>query len=125
MESKTYEINGREFRFSEDMELGSYLDLCKLLDKMGEAEIELSAIKNFIRSGTQLREFATLALIPVDDKKGDTWEDLRYIKITTLLEVIGDFFTSGGLLRAAFPDVSDLQKKAPARRDTEISDTKQ
>jgi len=118
---KTYTVNKREFRFAEDMELGDYLDLCKLLDEMGQDEVELSAIKRFRKSGEKLQEFVTLALKPLDGNE-DTWGDLKHIKIEVLLEVIGDFFTSGGLLRAAFPDVSNLREKAPAKADTETSE---
>ena len=104
MEIRT--INKRKFTLIKEMGLGDFIELSQLMQELGEDELKLPMIQRFIGNAEKLKRFVCLALEPVEPcgEKYKKWDDLKHITLPTLIEVLGDFFASGGPLKLAFPD---------------------
>ena len=104
MEIRT--INKRKFILIKEMGLGVFIELSQIMQELGDDELKLPMIQRFIGNAEKLKRFVCLALEPVKPcgEKYKKWDDLKFITLPTLIEVLGDFFASGGPLKLAFPD---------------------
>lgn len=109
------EINGKQFKIIENMELGTFIALDEIIRDMfnEKGEIPIENILRFTRDGMKLRRFITTILVPARKPnrlmrffKKDTWTDLQHIRIDQVIKAISDFFSIRGPLQAAFLGVS-------------------
>ena len=109
----SWTVQGREYRFKTELDVGDYIDLTELIVEITEGVDKFStgSVIRFAQNARNMRDLGILALSPVDPNQDPEFinEDILRFKPSWVTDIILNLYSASETLDGAF--LSSLEKR--------------